>query len=524
MDMDTDRYRRHLIRLTSAFFLLCLTWAISLPYFDGPDEIHHHNSVVRVARGLGWPRPYEAKMLGSTHHTRTEAQPPEPEAGSPVSRPPATRRARLVDPGPHEDHTRDHMVQHPPGFYLLAAAPLKLVGVGSIRWDTAALLMRIVSALTLTAALPFIVGTVSRLTGHRLAGLLGGTSLVGIPFFSNMGGYVTNDNLLIATGAAALYGATRIAVEPDAPRWLPAATGAALGLALFTKGYALLLIPAIVILSVLAIVRRPSGERSSLIGRLGIGAMLTVALGGWWWIRNLVVLGRLQPSQLARVHVGKPVHPDYSLTSFLRGSADRIQATFWGRGARASIAYPSSLTWIATIGLVIVILAGVYLARRRLETVVLATVPVLLAASFLANAHRIYRVLVDSRNGIRGVQGRYLFSGIVVVAVCVGWVAVSARRRIGPARARWIAPAALTAPWLVAVGGLVWTVARHPATRWRPTFAADLHEQFGMPVAWIIPVLCMGLVVWTAVVIGREIESATGASGEPPSDREPAVL
>src|SRR5699024_1592745 len=130
--------------------------------------------------------------------------------------------------------------------------------------------------------------------------------------------------------------------------------------------------------------------------------------------------------------------------------------------------------------------AGLIWGRRRLETAILLSVPVLLSITFLANAHRIYRVVVDSLNGIRGVQGRYLYAGLVGVAVCTGWAALAIGRRIdSSALQRVLIPITLIAPWLAAVAGFAWTVRNTALKHHRTVLSHDVDQWLGVRLDWI---------------------------------------
>lgn len=523
-------YRRYVTYLTIAFFLLCLAWATSAPYFSGPDEMVHHNSVARIVGGGGWPRPYEAPVLASTRQSAVEARALRPKGGDEPP-PSPSERSGLLDPGSRTERgwDRDQMVQHPPGFYVVAALPILLVGGGDLRWDIAAMLMRAVSAGLLAAALPFAIGCVSRLTRDQLAGIIGGTALVAIPFFSNMGGYVTNDSLLIAAGAAALHAAVRFTTSTGSSRWAGVDIGAALGIALFAKGYALLLIPAIVILTVLGIRRPELSSRERAVKNLGAGAAIAFGLGGWWWVRNVVVLGKLQPSVLTSYSYDDPAHSTYSFGRFLTGSAQRIEATFWGRGHVAEAALPGGFSRVATLALLGLVVAGVIWGRRRPETLALLTIPVLIAVTFLSNAHRIYWAIAESHLRIRGVQGRYLFPGLIGVAVCVGWVVVALRRFGGRANrtiiGRVVVPPVIVLPWLVSFWGMHWTVThdRFPADRAVP--GEEFQTWTGIPITWFLGLICLLVVVRVAWRVGDEIVRSAddGTITSSPSVRE-AIL
>lgn len=506
-------YRRHVAVLTAALALLSLTWATTMPYFSGPDEIAHYNSTARLARGGGWPLPYEAPILGSSFNASDESGRVDSRTGHRQAPTTIGDRAFFIDPGDRVDARQDQMVQHPPGAYVVPAALVKLAGVARLRWDVAMVLMRLVSGIVFSSCLPFTIGSVTRLTGDQKIGILGGTAIVGIPFFTTMGGYVSNDPLLITATTAAAYGAVRLVTDPNHPGWMPIATGAALGIALLSKGYALLATPAIVALVLLAVRRRPPEDRGPLIRNSLIGATAAIALGGWWWIRNLVVLGRLQPSRLERFGRNDPTHDDYHLLEFLRGAANRLQATFWGRGARQGLAYPGILTWAATILLIAIVVIALVRGRHRLETLLLLAIPILLGTTITINAHRIYRVVHITSGGIRGVQGRYLFAGIVAFAVCSGWAMVVGRRVLGPERSRRLSPILVVLPWIISLAGLHRTVDLLADPQERASPDHDLHSALGAPVGWILATACLTLVVITAVTIHR---NGPGAPAESP--------
>ena len=56
----------------------------------------------------------------------------------------------------------DQMTQHPPLYYAVVAAALRLVGLDDTRWDIQLLAMRMVSVLLTVLAVPFIASAVRR--------------------------------------------------------------------------------------------------------------------------------------------------------------------------------------------------------------------------------------------------------------------------------------------------------------------------------------------------------------------------
>ena len=145
-------YRWAVACLTVIAFLVSLSWSTSLPFFSGPDESRHLNSVARLIDGGGWPLPYDAPVLGSVRDAVVES------GLSTVmdvdSLPVETERGPLIGDASQPDSGRDAMVQHPPGYYLVASAVIYAVGGGELRWDLALLVLRAVSAGIAALAIP----------------------------------------------------------------------------------------------------------------------------------------------------------------------------------------------------------------------------------------------------------------------------------------------------------------------------------------------------------------------------------
>lgn len=444
----TDPYVRAVSLLTVAVYLFTLSWSLSMPFFDGPDEVRHYNSVARLVDGGGWPRPYEAELLPSVRQAYYESDLNRISVMGTVrlDLPAPSDRSTLLGESQVEAGSRDYMVQHPPGYYAVIAIAYAAVEGDGLRWDRALLLMRVISATIFAASVPFIVGSVRRMTGSRIAGLVGTSSLVSIPFFTNAGAYVSNDSLLTLSLAVATYCLVRFGSSPQASRGWQIGAGVAVGVALLTKGFALMFLPAVVLLSLLAVHRRSEWRVWRGLITVSLPLVIGAAAGGWWWVRNVVVLGVLQPSQYARGTHAYPMTGEYEgVWVFATNAWHRIAATFWGRGSYSAIAFPDWLTSAASVGALVLLVAAALWARRRADLIGLATYSLLVMGTTLMNAHAIY---VDIGDPDRGVQGRYLFSGITVLAIAVGVVFVGLWRRLGRAAGIGVA-IALWAPWAI---------------------------------------------------------------------------
>lgn len=509
-----QRYRYAVACAALLSFALSVLSAILLPYFDGPDEPRHVNSVARLVDGGGWPAPYEAKMLGSTLQAMYEAGDLLPDLTSAEEPAQPDDRSDLLGATDRPDEFRDFMVQHPPGFYAVEAAVVAAFGGGELRWDHAVLIMRVVSALITAAAMPFVIGFARWSTGSRSAGLVGGLLVLAIPFYPVMGGYVSNDALLITTCSAALYFSARAMRDPVARWfWMPLA-GVAVAGALFTKGLALLILPTVGVFALVA-----THRRGWSVGSVATQVVLPLAVamaGGWWWIHNLVTLGVVQPSQHgARPRAAEPAE-GYDLGLFLGNFFARLNATFWNRGANEAKALPDTLE--ATLGIVFLVLlvAAFVWGRSRGILAVAMLFPLLITVTLVQNAHTIYWNLGDPD---RGIQGRYLFGAVAVFALAFAMVWLALRRGL-PRMARAVAVLAALAPAAVAGWFLGWLVPRTwdaAGMSWSGSLPDDI---MGVPVA-IYPVaagVAAAATVSLALLVGRGPHPSATASPTTPQE------
>ncbi len=454
-------YEVSVAALSGVVLVVTLAWGMLLPAFDGPDEPWHHNSVARLVDGGGWPPAYEAMVLESTWDAVREsgaAVPGERDRSSPLS---PTERGPLLDGTSEASDVPDFMLQHPPAHYGLVAVVVGAAGGGDLSWDRAQLVMRAVSAVLLATAVALVVGAVRWATGDQRAGLVGGASVLAIPFFTNAGAYGSNDTLLVAACSGTLYLLVRAARDPAAAAWLLPAAGAVYGLALLTKGFALFLAPVVAVLTVVVLVRR-RGDRARTLIQAGAAAVLCLGIGGWWWVRNYLTLGTVQPSRLgSRERSDTPVD-GYSLSDFLVGALGRLNATFWGRGGRPDVALPEVVPWALTAVLAVVVVVAFAHRRARWFLLVLALYPAAVAGTVILNAHGIYW---DTGRPFQGVQGRYLYSGVAAFAVAVGSAYHVVARRLSRRTGRALLATVLLTTVAASVTATAWTLGRTWADR-----------------------------------------------------------
>lgn len=488
-------YHQSVAFVTVLVFAAGAFWAIVQPPFFGPDEIPHYNSVSRVAAGDGWPRPYDASIRGDTWQAAVEGGGENSLSGFefddevPDELPTPIDRNALHGPTEYDDNMRDQMVQHPPAPYVLTAGVIQVFGGGDMRWDHALLLMRLVSAGFLAASVPFIVGIIRRISGSRAAGVVGATAILSIPLLAMIGGFVNNDNVLTASCSAALYFAIRAVKDPPSQRFTLPLAGVALGAALLSKGLALMLVPVIGLFGLVAAFTSSRPWPMRLVWA-AVPMLIAFVVGGWWWLRNLLILGVIQPSQYGSREPDPQVQQTYDFGAFNEAFWDRFNRLFWGRGANDTIAFPERLVESAGFALIALIVLSLAFSRHRILLIALLAFPLLITATIYNNAHSIY-----SDIGIpdRGVQGRYVFAGIAAYAALVGllWWAIAVRfRRIGSVLAVAITLGAAA----ITMGSALWVVPRLYLSPSRFTSYARAAEAMGVSTL-VLQVLVVAFLV-----------------------------
>ena len=149
---------------------------------------------------------------------------------------------------------------------------------------------------------------------------------------------VNNDNLLVVLVTGLLYALTRVAVRGVSRRH-DIAIGLLLGLALLTKGTALLVavtVPPALWLAVASSNGSAKGNvRSTIESTVRVATVAFVA-GGWWPIRNLILYGTLQPAGGARPPASPGFRPDF--TTWLADYLQHLVRTAFGDAGRLVLA------------------------------------------------------------------------------------------------------------------------------------------------------------------------------------------
>ena len=408
---------------------LLLTATLLYPAFTGFDEAQHVDAVLAIRHGDGWPAPQERELsVGVVNVATPTLQELRSLPFSDDEPAPRAERPSVASLGVDQQSTDqalpNQMTQHPPLYYAVGAAVLAVVP-GSQDWpfDRTVGVLRLLSVL-LMAPLPVLAwATAQALGASRTTGVTGALLAVSVPQLQRVGGSVNNDAGYTLAFAVAVVLLARIAMG-DLRRRTVVTTGVVVGLALLTKGFALAL-PLAVALSFAVGGRRSSTRRWWLSGLACL--VVAFAVGGWWWLRNIVLYGTVQPAgwpvaDARRVLRLEPRLPgdEASVTPFLDTAYMLLSQRFWG-GLAINYAGPDTFPfWLTNVlagcALLAVVAAVALAAGRRLPLVVSVGVP--FAGTVGIVLYGIWSWYVDTPH-FPGAQGRYLFGALPSLAAAV---------------------------------------------------------------------------------------------------------
>ncbi|WP_035858633.1 DUF2142 domain-containing protein [Cryptosporangium arvum] len=425
--------------------VLCQTAVF--PNFRAPDERQHADLIVMVEQGKAWPWPGPGELDvskgsragGFTTSTRAPERMHLPDRAVPER----DDRASYVDAGGAETGPSfNQLIQHPPLYYLTGAAFLSAIpGWEDVPFDRVYLLLRWWNAL-LTAALPLLLwATARRLRLPRPLPVAAALVPLAIPELTRNESAINNDNLLVVLMAAVTWLVARV-LTGDTSRRTALWIGVLTTLALLTKGFALLL-PAWIGLVYLVAARRY--DRRAASTSLVI-AWVTSAPGALWWAHNKLTYGSIQPD--GRTSEPTEVVARYGWSDggalWLHNLVERVGTLFFMQDQSGRRLHDVSwkAAWLAIALVVLAVLVTLALRTLARSTTLLLLVPVV--GLFLIVASGTWANFVTERNLYSGMQGRYLYGGLVGLGV----VAVAAAARLRD-RVRWCVPLAVL---VVAVG------------------------------------------------------------------------
>lgn len=432
-----------LVALHVAVMLMC---SLLYPATYGYDEPQHVDMAYAYSKRLHLYAPGERRVAAGV--AKTQRGPSYPPRKSFADIVPQPRDARPSLDGQGGDRQLrgglpNQQVQHPPLYYFLGAAVLRVPGVGGLAFDQQLWLLRLLSVLLL-APLPLLAWAAARaLLGPGPPALAAAVLPVTVPGLSRLGGSFNNDTLLITLGAVLVWLLARV-MAGDLRLRTGAWVGATLVAALLTKGFALVLPPVALAAYAVAYLRHRPGLRRA--ARPGLVALGIGGLGLLWWLRNLLLFGVIQPNgftdEVWERIIGPPRPggtPEQFAAGFTRLIAQRVYGGI-GLPERPLLAVGLCYAWVAVLAVLLGIglLAGTGERWGRAALAVL-TLPVALTAAIVA--YQSWGFFHTHGSRLIAVQARYLYVGVtgVGVAVAAGLV------RAVPGRAvRW-APGVLLA-------------------------------------------------------------------------------
>ena len=447
---------------TGALGLVTVLWATVLlgwlqltPLYRAADETLHVDLVLHVLDGDGYP-PAGALELESAVRASyplaglsTEERPelaslfPLPLSSTDV--PGREQSFDELDPLPGLPDITNQMTQHPPLYYALVAGAASLVpGFDERSFVTQVGLLRLLSA-ALLLPLPVLAAAAARRLGAGPPVATAAALLpLAVPQLAHVGASLNNDVLLVLLGAA--VAAPLVAVgRGDASRRTAVVVGVLLGLALLTKALAVGLLVWAALAYAVALLGPARTRRGTVVGSALLAGGVAMAVGGWWWVVNLVRYGTVQPSGTAPLPA-RDTDPD--LLDFTWSFLSRVTASTWGSFGWLEVQVPVAAQ---LAGLVAVLLGlALFLLRRPAEPWARAAGATAVAGFALQTAVVYQQSLKNYLRGgyLAGLQGRYLFAFVAVLAavVAVGLAAAL------PQRARRWAPLLALAAVLVMQG------------------------------------------------------------------------
>jgi 4-amino-4-deoxy-L-arabinose transferase-like glycosyltransferase len=486
------RVHRAVWAVTALWGALLILYTVLFPTYRGPDENRHVDLIVAVGRDFGYPdfdeRNLSQAMVGSMeaiHFGRNSFNLTEEEA------PPRSERPRLA--GPEAQIPSDfvnQIPQHPPLYYAVMAGVSSFADTlipGADRWpfDKYVWFLRLLNVLMILP-LPGVAYLAAReLDVSQSAAIAAAAFPLAIPQLVHIGATVNNDNLLTLLVGVLTVMLVKIA-KGKTSRRLAVGAGIVGGLCLLTKGFALFLPAWFAMAYVIGAKRRPRGVVMPAVIALGV----MVLIGGWWWIRNLVSFGTVQPGVALLPAAPSGFTPDYVF--WAKRFFAWMPIRFWGWFGWFDVRLPLAFPVIASV----LTLGGVtvaFLSRRspRIRFLVLLTPIASIAAMTALASLRGYLGHGDTP----AIQGRYLFPGVVGLATVAIWGAWAIARR----RHRWL-PSGLLGGAAILQGATLATVL---PVYWGEPDAGVLQRISALAAwaPWTLSLYAVVLVVLVAFVI-----------------------
>jgi small subunit ribosomal protein S36 len=419
---------------------LLLVFTFLYPPYLGLDEPQHVDMAFGLTRSLQWPGPGERPLTLGIARTsdlfygrdsRRFAAPYGEREAIPRGERPSPCSLGGYAPAP-PGRLPNQMVQHPPLYYALGAAVLK-VAPGECAWpyDRLVWLLRSVSVVLLLP-LPLLAwATTRRLAGDGPVAQAAAAMPLTVPAMIRGGASVNNDALLVLLGGV-LGLLLAMVLTGDRRLRTAALVGAALAAAMLTKFNGVVFIPVTVAAYAVAWWR----GRGPLPWRQLLIAGGVSLLGVWWWLHNRLLYGSFQidgfgEEAARRIEARGSVGQSHPFKTFWPYFHKWMEARIWS--ALGIIDRPS-LPGTVIRALTLLVLAGVLVAlvhgRARGGRAALAVLvaPMILSLAGVGLTTWLY----FARTGLpAAIQGRYVHPALLPLfaVVAVGYGGLLGRYR-----------------------------------------------------------------------------------------------
>ncbi|WES62897.1 hypothetical protein P0L94_10540 [Microbacter sp. GSS18] len=422
-----------------------LAWAVVTPGFRAPDEPNHVSAVIDLALEGEWAEPNTAPLDSGMRASYEWFGFPGVSKmfsdGGPVSAamlpPDAPSLAELRGgPAPEIDAEQTNQItQHPPLYYAYLALWLHAFSLDEAPVTTMLLVLRLASALLLLPIPALLAWTATRIGLPPTAALIAAVVPAAWVQFTHIGATVNNGALLVLASTVFLAMLVRV-VTGDLRMRIAVIAGAALAVALLTKGFALALAP----LGPVAYLWRWRADRARIWRPFIVAA--AIALTGFsFYVYTLMQYGTLAT-------VSRATEFTYTWDRFAGWTVafvEEVSKSMWmNLGWLETPLRPSILHYAVSIGALALIVYGSWLLRRSPGLVVILNGAwVLTLIMFAIPSLRTWLW----NETIRAAQGRYLQQAVLALAILIA---------VALARPRWISLAAPGVAAAAVVGGLWW--------------------------------------------------------------------
>ncbi len=430
--------------LVLLFILHASAYALAVPVYQSPDEPLHVATIRYVADHRGYPdaskdraQPEIGRSLAAAHFQ--ELRRLDTSWWRPGLDPEWTSfdELRRGPPG-----SIIAIAGHPPGYYV-ALAPLHAVAETRLSFPALVLLLRLATVLLAAPTIWLVVATIRLFSPGRPEIAVGAGAFVALlPQFAHISGSVSNDAAITTLFSAILYIAARMLIEGLSRRLLVA--GALVSAAaILVKAQGILTVPILFVAVAVALIRRPEGlgRRRPWSSVLAAVAFPAAVAALWYGIRIAGGLPVTPTDSTPAVADPRPI----SLLAYTWGyGLPILTRSFWGRFGWLAAPLPSA--WYRALNAVAVGSVSVsifFVVRAAVRRAAHRAQAVLAGLSLAAVATVLGAVVVSSWRGFqhtglaRGLQGRYLFPVVGVIAVLVVGGALmllpERLRRFGPA-------------------------------------------------------------------------------------------